>query len=185
MHLIKKSIFLFSSIFLFFFLISCGGIKLAGGKSGKSLYETFYVGEEGMQYFIKPLNFKNEKSKLLLDITFRHKDEVQDSATLNFSIKGQRLIKQIDKLTLFASTDNATFSVSSHNVEYIFAERDKKEFVSRFSTKVPLIELKELFEKSNWKINIKTEEISNQEYHSTSSTQKKIQTLNQNIFFIF
>ncbi|AFM05561.1 hypothetical protein Fleli_3230 [Bernardetia litoralis DSM 6794] len=185
MSFLKKAILLSSLFCISFLLTSCGGIKPAGGKSGKNLYETFYVGEEGMQYFIKPLIFENRDSELLLDITFRHKDTVQDSATLNFSIKGKDLIKQIDSLTLSNNINNLIFSVHSANVEYMFAERIKNEYVTRFSTKMPLVEMQKLFKNSEWKANIKAEEFSTKEYVSTSSTQKKIQKLNQNIFFIF
>lgn len=185
MYFFKKAIPLSLFFFTFSILISCGGIKPAGGKSGKNLYETFYVGEEGMQYFIKPLPFESKNSELFLDITFRHKDKVQDSATINFSIKGKDLIKQIDTLTLFTVTNNIAFSLPSSKIEYMFSERQKDDYVSRFSTKMPLIEIQKLFKNSEWKAILKSKEISTKEYVSTSSTQKKIQKLNQNIFFIF
>jgi len=185
MYFLKTSILFSLFLCVFLLLISCGGIKPGGGKSGKILYETFYVGEQGMQYFIKPLVFESKDSELLLDITFRYKDKVQDSATLNFSVKGKDLIKQIDTFIISTTTNDSIFSVQSDKIEYMFAERKKDEYVSRFSTKMPLIEIQKLFKNSTWKATIKSKEIPTKQYVSISSTQKKIQKLNQSIFFIF
>jgi hypothetical protein len=183
MSFIKKTILSSLTICICALLFSCGGMKPGGGKSGKSLYETFYVGEEGIQYFIKPLAFKDDDSELLLDITFRHKDRVQDSATLNFSIRGSELIKQID--TLILSNSQLSSSITASNIEYLFAERTKRGYTSRFSTKLDLIHLEKLFENSDWTLNTDSKEILRKRYISTSSTKKNIEKLNQNIFFLF
>lgn len=183
MSLNKKTIIFSLTLCICAFLFSCGGIKPGGGKSANKLYETFYVGEEGIQYFIKPLTFKGENSELLLDITFRHKDKVQDSATLNFSIQGEELIKQIDTLTL--SNSQLSSSIISSKIEYMFSERTKKGYISRFSTKIDLMNIEKLFKNSDWIINTKSKETPRKEYIFTSSTRKSIEKLNQNIFFLF
>lgn len=183
MLFIKKIISFFSILCVFAFLVSCGGIKPGGGKTGKNLHETFYVGEEGIQYFIKPLAFRNQETDLLLDITFRHKDKVQDSATINFSIQSNELIKQIDTLTL--STTEVFSSIASNKIEYMFAERTKKGYISRFSTKIELITIEKLFKNSDWKLNVISKETAKKEYLPTSSTKKNIEKLNQNIFVLF
>ena len=58
--IIKVSV-LVGSIFLY----GCLGVKNSTKNSGKNLFETFFVGNEGIQYFIKPLTFKdNNKNQL-------------------------------------------------------------------------------------------------------------------------
>src|SRR5690606_7037547 len=81
---------------LLLLLSSCFSVKPGTSRSARNLYQNFFIGEEGSQYFIKPIAFENdEKEKLQLDITFRYKDEVKDSATVNFSIVTKELNKTI------------------------------------------------------------------------------------------
>lgn len=135
-------------ISLSFLLNSCLSIKPSTTKSGKNYFETFYVGKDGVQYFIKPLLFENIESKedMVVDITFRYKDEIRDSAIVNFSIKSSAIYKNIDSLKV-SSKD---FKIRNNNVSLLFNEKTKKGFTSRFTTKIALKEIKFLFNENEW-----------------------------------
>lgn len=160
---------------------SCLKIKPNGTKSAKKYFETFFVGEEGTQYFIKPFEFANDNGeKILLDITFRYKDEVKDSATLTFTYYSEDLIKSIDSL----SFSNPSMSLQANSIELLFNERDKDLIQSRFSSKVLLKDLVNLFDKSNWEIKLN----SSDKPYSVSSNKKSdkiIEALNFEIFSLF
>ncbi len=149
----NTSIFKFVSFILLFLMFSgCLSIKPSTTKSGKKYFETFYVGEEGTQYFIKPILFKDEKSNedLILDITFRYRNEIKDSAIVNFSIKNSIIYKTIDSLKL----SNKDITIKSDKVELLFNEKNKTGFTSRYSTKFSLNEIKEMFTNNAWEVNI-------------------------------
>ena len=141
-----------SSILLLLMFSGCLSIKPSTTKSGKNYFETFYVGEEGIQYFIKPILFKDEKSKedLILDITFRYKNEIKDSAIVNFSIKSTIIYKTIDSLKL----SNKDIEIKSENIVLLFNEKNKTGFTSRHSTKFGLKEIKELFNNDAWEVTV-------------------------------
>lgn len=130
----------------------CFSIKPSTAKSGKKYFETFYVGEEGTQYFIKPVSFRGSKSNkdLILDITFRYKNEIKDSATVNFSIKSPMIYKTIDSLKL----SNKETEIKSNKFKLLFNEKIKTGFKSRYSTKFSLKEIKEMFNNDAWEVTI-------------------------------
>lgn len=162
-------------------LASCRGIKPGGATAGNKLYETFFVGEEGSQYFIKPIALKNEnKERLLMDFTFRYKDDVKDSTLVNFTIVSQDNIKSIDQIVL----ENGVVSTKSDKVALLFIKRENDGFHGRFTCKVSLTEISELYSNSNWKISA----ISGQDskiFYASSKSQKKIEALNYNVFQVF
>ena len=161
---------------------SCMSIKPGATKSAKKYYETFYVGEEGTQYFIKPLTFNKEDSneKLLLDITFRYKKVVKDSSKLNFSIiSGQQLIKSIDSLKISNDHDD----ILSKDIGLLFNEKENDEFLSRFTTQIPLENTHQLFKNNNWKFTIYSEK-NKLNFNPTNRTQKAIKALSNDVFSI-
>lgn len=131
---------------------SCLSIKPSTTKSGKNYFETFFVGEEGTQYFIKPILFIDEKSSenLILDISFRYRNEIKDSATVNFSIKSSTLYKSIDSLDI-SNQDN---KIESDQLVLLFNEKSKTGFTSRYSTRFSLNDIKEMFNNDTWEITI-------------------------------
>lgn len=139
-------------ILLLLIFSSCLSIKPSTIKSGKNYFETFYVGKEGTQYFIRPILFKDEKSNedLVLDITFRYRNEIKDSAIVNFSIKSSMTYNTIDSLKL----SNKAFTIKSDKVELLFNEKNKTGFTSRYSTKFSLKGIKEMFTNDAWEVNI-------------------------------
>jgi len=162
-------------------LSGCIGMKPSGVKSGKNLYETFFVGEEGTQYFIKPIVFNSEnKNRLFVDFTFRYKDKIKDSAFVNMSFFNTEIIKNIDSLKI----TNSSVSIVLKNIKSLFAERSQKEYKSRFSTKGSLADLNKLFDKNNWIITAFKHNNSTN-YTTPKSTKMKIDKLDAGVFMLF
>lgn len=168
-------------ILLLLICTGCLSIKPSTTKSGKNYFETFYVGEEGTQYFIKPTLFKDEKSNedLVLDITFRYRNEIKDSAIVNFSIKSSMIYKTIDSLKL----SNKDIAIKSDKVELLFNEKNKTGFTSRYSTKFGLNEIKEMFTNDAWEVNIYNQnKITTFKPHR--KTIKAINTVREKVFVL-
>jgi hypothetical protein len=173
-----RKVFFIGAIVLF---SGCLGVKNSTGNSGKNLFETFYVGNDGTQYFIKPLTFNDEdKNQLKLDVTFRYKDRVKDSALVNISFINNDLFRNVDSLKI----SNDSVSVVFNNFKCLFAERIQKKFNSRFSTKGSLVETTKLFNKNNWNI-IVYRQNKYDSYYSPNETKKKINKLKYGIFMLF
>lgn len=164
-----------------FSVSSCLSVKPSTTKSGKKYFETFYVGAAGTQYFIKPLLFQNTTpaEDLLLDITFRYRDEVKDSAIINFSIKSPIIYKTIDSLRL--TTENR--SITRSRFELLFNEKNKSGFTSRYSTRVSLQELKSLFDASVWNVFIYNKGQTNS-YLAPQKTNKALQVVKDKVFVL-
>ena len=179
-----KNIFYFLlSAFLIFFMTSCGGIKPSGTKSASSLYETFYVGEAGIQYFIKPLRFESAtKSSVETDFTFRVKKEIQprDSVIVNFSLFSSKVIKEIDSLVIQSNGKRCVLPYK----EYIYTEKEGNLFVSRFSTKGKLSSLETVFQDANWEILLYSSETKKEKFNISNKTEKKIMKINSNLFSV-
>jgi hypothetical protein len=172
--------------FISFILISlifsgCLSIKPSTTKTGKNYFETFYVGEEGTQYFIKPILFKEETSNedLMLDITFRYRNEIKDSAIVNFTIKSLILYKTIDSLKL----SNKDIKIESDQLVLLFNEKSKTAFTSRYSTKFSLKEIKEIFNNDAWKMIIYNQnKIAT--YKPPNKTIRTINTIRDRVFVL-
>jgi hypothetical protein len=161
--------------------MSCGGMKPGGASAGNKLYETFFVGEEGSQYFIKPLEFKNDqKEKVVMDFTLRYKDDIKDSALVNFTIISPDNIKSIDQVLL----ESGTASSKSKKVDLLFVKRESDGFHCRFTFKSPLTEITELYGNNEWKITT-TSGSASKIFYPTSKSRKSIEALNYNVFQIF
>ncbi|NLL29170.1 MAG: hypothetical protein GX259_10275 [Bacteroidales bacterium] len=172
---------LISLILLLLAVNGCFSIKPSTNKSGKKYFETFFVGDEGIQYFIKPFLFKAEKSseELILDITFRYKNEIKDSAIVNFSINSSVIYKDIKNFKL----SNSEIVIRSNNVELLFNEKSKKGFTSRYSTKFSLAEIKEMFTTDAWKAVI-TNQNKMTIYKPHKKAIKTINALREHVFVL-
>lgn len=162
-------------------LTGCLGVKTSAENSRKSAVETFFVGDEGTQYFIKPLAFRDAASnELQLDITFRYKDRLKDSATVNVSLIDKEIVRNVDSLKI--STDSV--SAMLHPFRYLFADRAREQFNSRFSTREDLKQVAGLFNHNNWKI-ILYRQGKQIEYRSPKTTSKQIGQLKYRVFALF
>lgn len=168
---------LFCLLLLTVAITSCFSVRPAAVKTNKKLFETFFLGDQGTQYFIKPLSFKdNSNNYLEMDFTFRYLNKILDSATINFSIYNREHIKAIDSLSI----RNNSSSVTINNIKYLFSERSKHFYKTRFSTKIGLSDLKLLFSNSDWKISHYADHEFN--YIAPSSVSKKIDRLKFGVF---
>lgn len=160
---------------------SCLSIKPSTTKSGKNYFETFFVGQEGTQYFFKPILFIDEKSNenLILDITFRYRDEIKDSATVNFSIKSSILYKTIDSLVI-SNKDN---KIESDQLVLLFNEKSKTGFTSRYSTRFGLNKIKEMFNNETWEITIYNQSKVTK-YNPHRKTTRAINVLRDKVFVL-
>ncbi len=173
-----KNLFILGSLII---LSSCLSIKPGSVKTGNKLFETFFVGEEGTQYFIKPLIFSNQlNEEIKLDITFRCKNEVKDSAIINISFFSKENFNIVDSLKI----NNESTDIVLKQMKYLFSERDKELFNCRFSVKGNLIDVKKLFNRSNWNLFLyKNGNTIN--YKTPKTTKKKIDKINYEIFSLF
>ncbi len=163
---------------IIFCITSCASIKPTSVKSGQKIFETFYLGDNGTQYFIKPIDLESSsEEELMIDITFIYKNIIADSASANFSILSNKLINNIDSLKI----GNATDCYSTQETKFMFSERSKRMFNSRFSCKISLALLINLFQNNNWIISIYTKG-ETYTFTAPNSTAKKIDKLNYLIF---
>ena len=176
----KIQILLSSLILTLLTTSGCMGLKTSGNKGGKTYYETFFVGEQGTQYFIKPISFTNENSQVKLDITFRYKDEIKDSATISFSILGKTVLKKINHFNISSGQNK----IPLHKINLLFNEKRKDLITSRFSGKVLLKDLHELFKSTPWEVQVNSPTL-NSKYTSSKKANKVISTLQENVFVIF
>jgi hypothetical protein len=175
---------LFRTLIILSFFVSitgCLSIKPAGVKSGKNLFEAFYVGEEGTQYFLKPLIFLNlqNNEEIYIDFTFRYKNEVKDSVLLNFTLQSKNIYKYIDSLSL----SSPTITINSDDIGLLFNEKRNTFFNSRFTTKISLIEFNKMFKSVDWTIKIFYDETF-MSYVPEKKTRKALKALQEKLFVL-
>lgn len=160
-------------------LLSCAGIKPASSSKANRLFETFFVGDEGIQYFIKPIAFQGENdSELLGDFNFRSRGDSTSEVIFNFSIRSDVFYKDIDSLTITSQSHQATTSLVT-----LTYNESSKQYVSRFTSTLPSgRHIIDLFGSSDWRIDIYSKE---KHMHFTSEnrkTQRKILSLQEHLF---
>ncbi len=154
-------------------LVGCSPLRTSVSKGPSKLFETFYLGGKGTQYFVKPLIFEDkEDNEISVDFTFVYNDKIQaeDSVTLNFSVFLPN-VDRADNLTLQIDNDKKT----SAQITKLF----KDALQTRFSTRVLLSDVKRFFEAEHKSI------ILEREYFPKKSTAKKLQKVSKGIFVSF
>lgn len=118
-------------LILFLVIISLSSCSNSIYKS--NLFTTYFVGEEGNQFFIKPLEFEHieNNSKLDLDINFRYKNKIKDSVTINFSLYSNDFLKNIDFVELYFDKE----SIKSNNIKLIYVDKNNDFCENRYSVK--------------------------------------------------
>lgn len=161
-------------------LMACGGINRSGAHAGGNLIKTFYAGDLGVQYFVKPLRFDDEEATLLADFTYRLNTEIPDTAVINYSVFHKETIQGSDSLG-FSHPDG---EVVAHPVKLLFKEQKGNWFVSRFSTELPVDELSKIFETSDWSVlNYQNGQVNR--YEAGSKTQKALQQVQAQTFSLY
>lgn len=168
--------------FLIITFSACFSVKQSTSRSGKKFYETFFVGDEGNQYFLKPVFLENNKSKekIAIDFTFRYKDEVKDSGIINFSVYSPSLYSVIDSINF----KNEIILIKSNKVTTLYKEKNNKGFHTRLTTKIPMMELNKIFSNNNWELNIYNKSTGGATFIPTKKSKKIIKNLYNNVFII-
>ena len=165
------------------FFNGCLSLKSISAQSGaSSLYETFFVGELGTQYFIKPISFKEveRKDKIFLDFTFRYKNIIEDSAIINFSVNSTEIFKNVDSLEI----KNEIKNISSNKLKLMYNEKLNKKLISRFSCNILLEDVCQIFKNENWHINIYIDSVK-YSFYSSKKTKKTLKKVCDNLFILF
>ncbi len=153
-------------------------IKPGAVKSGKHLYESYFMGNAGIQYFIKPITLKHTKKNIFeTDFTFKYLQNLNDTAVINFSIKHENnLYKKIDTLLI---TNNQS-SIHIIRPTLLYNERLNDHYLSRFSAKLTQKEVRMLFANQDWVIHLK-----DLSFIPSEKTKKNIDKLNIAVFKLF
>ncbi|GAB4340268.1 MAG: hypothetical protein OHK0038_19740 [Flammeovirgaceae bacterium] len=106
-------------------------------------YETFLLFGGGTQYFVKPIEFKENANYFSMDYTLR--DNLQDSSfiTCNFTFSTNTPYKNLKKLS-FKTEDE---EISTNFLEKIYIEKTKM-YHYRYTSKLRFYDFKELFSKN-------------------------------------
>lgn len=162
-----------------FLLSGCSALKTGVSGAGTRYYESFYVGAEGNQYFVKPISFRDllKKETLEVDLTFRYKRVLQDSAIINLSLKGPVVYKAVD--TLIIANPNSSARIGS--LDLLFNERTRAGFTSRFTAKIPLTELKNMFILPEWTFTVH-QGGQQSVFRATKKTRKALSAIRDHIF---
>ncbi|MGQ1946377.1 hypothetical protein ACT3CD_04655 [Geofilum sp. OHC36d9] len=173
----RKNIFLLISVFCLL-ITSCQNLYSTSKRQSK-FYKTFFAGDEGIRYFIKPITLQNKKESIDIDITFTSNTVLKDSATINYSLQTNQLINKLQKIFISNGTD--TLYICNNHL--LFLDRNKHNFTSRFSGRMPAEDLKKLFANNKWTATIISE---NQIKHFDSKKRagKTIDFLNNYIFIL-
>lgn len=153
---------------------ACFTIKPAATKTGKNLWEEFYVAQGVIQYFIKPLTFKSNSGDIIVDFTFRTNS---DSATVNFNIIDTNPIAIPTQVSFFK--DEHLCTISSRKT--LLSEKKNKTFKLRQTGKIAQNDLIRLFGSNNCIISV-TNNSATKDYQPAKRTEKYVVRLKSNLF---
>ncbi len=130
---------------LLFFLMCFSGM-MATAQSTDKYMKVLYRDSVNL-YFIKPLDFKPENTKLQLEADFTYNDYSYPSAldstvVMNFTLQSKSPIRELESVHL----GNQDFSTPGEQVELFFIEQQKGDWHSRFSLSMPYGQFKALLE---------------------------------------
>lgn len=156
------------------FMTMIAGCAVFGGAKSDKLYRSFYLDGNGLRYFIKPIEFKGENADLTID--FNIESNKGDTAVLNFSIFHEKPFKELDSFTI--SNSNKT-TEKPDEIESLFVELKSQDiYQSRFTSKIPNTDIKEIFQNENWVIEVVKSNTS-LKFESSRSNQKDIKLINK------
>jgi hypothetical protein len=152
-----------------FLLYSCFSIKPGTTKTGKNLWEEFFVAPGVMQYFIKPLVFQDHDRQFIPDFTFRNGN---DSVSVNFSITDSRKVLLPGKIYFRNSKD--TLQVNALRT-LIISNTDRK-FKLRMTGKLAYNKFAGLFRDTNWSIFLSDSQ-NNKTYYPSDKTKASLKKI--------
>lgn len=171
----------FTLIFcLVFGTFSCISLKPNSSKDAKKLYVSFYRGELGMQYFIKPLSLKGkDNTSFNVDFTFREAAANEDSVkvVMNGSLFTEKKLSKIDSLQFHFSNTTCTLN----NFDILYKEKEGKNYIIRSTSLLKFQDCLSLFKQENWIFHLYS---GSEKFKlvSTKKTNRAISSLYLNIF---
>lgn len=145
-------------IIILFFLIISNSLN-----AQNNLIKTFYRGDKGVQYFIKPIKYTNNKKTLTLDFTLTVKNDSLKKIISNFSISDNSL-------------NDLVINNNKIKVKKLYDDYDSKSPYSRYTMEINLNMLKYIFSSKEIVINDNV-------FTLKKSLQKKIEILKQNFIY--
>jgi hypothetical protein len=161
---------------------SCFSVRSSGSRSAKRLFTSYYYGEGSTQYFVKPISFSDsdEDFELIVDFTFRYKDNLDSIVTVNYTIAGNSLVDDVEMLKLVSGNEEVVMSEHLR----LFKDKDKNGLLSRYSTSMRLKDLNNLMDNEQWKWKLSSGK-KTFVFVSNRKSRKKINSLRENLFILF
>lgn len=163
---------------------ACLAPRPASSPGGGSPYVSYFAGEDGTQYFIKPLDFQNsEGTKATVDFTFRSRDTLSPSAeaTVNISIFQPDEKDELPQVPAKVWLQHDTTRIILRNPERLLISPQKKTVNNRFTSTCNARELKSLFEAGTFQLLVGEKE-PYQRFAPTKKTEKKITRTQAGVF---
>lgn len=161
-------------LFIMLLFTSCLSMKPASTKTGKNLWEEFFVSPGVMQYFIKPLAFQDKGDLFNVDFTFRNG---WDSVTVNFSQENKNIIASPDQVYFLINKD----SIRIKSIQTLLNEKSKKKFARRNTGKISYSQLKQLMADDQWMVSLQMDSAT-KKYYPERKTKRHLQILKNNLF---
>lgn len=160
-----------SSLIILTFL-SCSKVKPGASAKSGGLYESFYLGPDQNQYFIKPLEFEYDDYELHADFTFKKLKDSLSPITLNFTITSDIVIKDIQYYEIAGERVN--------KLQKLFLEQNRNDFEIRFTSELSFNSFSKFMKMQDPIILIESDYLSNN-FTATNSTKKKMGKLNEGL----
>jgi len=140
--LLKLSIFLFIGGLI----TSCIGFKNGASRKGQAHYETFFINDSTIQYFIKPLPFEGEVA-VTADFTFRKMKNNFSQVALNFTIVSAKP-ETMETFYLISHEANEKLS----EVDLIYKEKIKDHYKYRYTSHISFSAMKNFITEDDTRI---------------------------------
>lgn len=172
-RLLNKKNIGFGIILVFFALNfhSCIGMKKNASKKSKSYYETFYINDSTLQYFIKPIEFKGN-SAISIDFTFRKTNLEFSNVVVNFSIFSEKKLNITD-FKLIA--DKKQYHLKQ--IDLLYKEKKKDKYIYRYTSELEYDKTETFFNST-----ISTINLTNSHLLPTNKSKKAIKLLKNDFF---
>ncbi len=165
-----------TAVFMSLILASCFSIKPQVSKTGKNLWEDFFVSPGVMQYFIKPLEFKNKEGNIDIDFTFRNDS---DSVTVNYSIYSDQVYTKPEMVII----SNELITINIFSPKTLISEMIQKKYKLRQTGKISLAEFKTLIKNNFWTVNLQNGNKKDQ-YFASQKTKEKIKSIDEHLMIM-
>jgi len=150
----------------------CIGIKHKPTKGSDNDYISFFINDSTTQYFIKPLTFATDDSKIWIDLTFRKSGKILSVFTCNYSIALANQLK----------SDNFEIQYNDKSIPFLkkqllYKEVKKGKYEYRYSSELDAVNVLNLFENKYFSVKIDT-----LNFVPTRKTKSKMNKIQNNLF---